>query len=157
RETLMTADAKYVNFGCSPSINIYDDAPMGVADPRSYIYRFAGGHLHNGLGRLSDRTARRITVALDGILGVATVGMAEGIDNPIRRTVYGRAGEIRLPAHGIEYRVLSNFWLCHPAISMLVCEIFRLAIMMGMTDLYNQMWRADQNEVRRVINECDVN
>lgn len=157
QEVLLKAEQKYLDFGCSPSMNVYDDVGEPPQDPRALPVRFAGGHIHAGIGKtLYTPQIRHAVWALDGILGVACVGMAEQFDDPTRRRFYGRAGEIRLPEHGLEYRVLSNFWLISPAISYLVHEIFRQAIKFGMTGAYSMFFKTPQDEVRRIINTCDV-
>jgi hypothetical protein len=45
-----------------------------------------------------------------------------------RRQIYGRAGEYRLPDHGLEYRTLSNFWLRAYPLFSLVMGLSRLAV-----------------------------
>lgn len=155
--TLKSADDKFIQFRCSQSYNIYGDPGDGVPNARNYKYRCAGGHIHIGYTRRFTASAiEQIVRSLDGILGVAGVSLAAGIDNPERRNTYGRAGEFRLPNHGLEYRVLSNFWLCHPAIAMLVFELARAATRMGESGLYNLCWDAGEQEIRDVINNCDV-
>lgn len=155
-DILQTADEKYLTFGCAPSINVYDDRGEPALPPRAQIQRTAGGHIHAGLFRQPGHAMKHITYALDGILGVASVSMAEGIDHPDRRRTYGRAGEIRLPSHGLEYRVLSNFHLLHPALTHLVYEMFRVAVRLGARGMYSVVYTGSQEEVRRVINQSDV-
>jgi len=155
---LMTADLKYVEFGCKPSFNAYEDTGLAIADPRALTSRFAGGHLHYGTSYFKTDPRGRadaIVKVLDAVVGVAGVSMAAEMDNPMRRIYYGRAGEYRLPKHGLEYRVLSNFWLISPAISMLTCELFRAAIRFAEAG-FGFMWNADETEVRGIINTCDV-
>jgi hypothetical protein len=53
----------------------------------------------------------RLVVLMDIFLGNTAVLMDRDPRNAERRKFYGRAGEHRLPGHGIEYRTLSNFWL----------------------------------------------
>lgn len=156
-EVLKNAENKYIQFRCSQSYNIYGDCGDGIPDARTYKYRCAGGHIHIGYTiRPTASSIEQIVRALDGILGVAGVSLAAGFDNPERRHTYGRAGEFRLPEHGLEYRVLSNFWLGHPAITMLVFELARTAVRMGESGLFNLCWDATEKETRQVINECDV-
>jgi len=156
-ESMLTeADDKYVQFGCSPSLNAYDDSPAIPGDARTFPWRFAGGHMHTGVGRIGKGTARAIVKACDGIVGVASVGMFAGIDTPVRRATYGRAGEYRLPKHGLEYRVLSNAHLCHPAVSHLTFELFRLSVRAGIAGVYPYLWDAKEEEVRDCVNMCDV-
>ena len=45
-----------------------------------------------------------------------------------RRKVYGRAGEYRLPPHGLEYRTLGNFWLRAYPLMALVMGLTRIAV-----------------------------
>jgi hypothetical protein len=153
---MLSAEKKHVELGCAPSFNVYWDRGKQVADPRELLKRFAGGHLHYGLGKVSKKEIDKIVRALDAILGVAGVSLAAEIDDPIRREYYGRAGEYRLPKHGLEYRVLSNFWLIHPAVAMLVNELFRVTIKLAQIGLHELTWKADEEEVRSVINNCDV-
>jgi Phage phiEco32-like COOH.NH2 ligase-type 2 len=155
---LKNAEGKFIQFRCSESLNIYNDPGDGIPNAREYKYRCAGGHIHIGFTRAFTAPGiEQIIRGLDGILGVAGVSLAAGIDNPERRHTYGRAGEFRLPAHGIEYRVLSNFWLSHPAISMLVFDLARAVVRLAESGLYNLCWVASDDEIREVINNCDVN
>lgn len=154
---LKSAESKHIKFRCSESYNIYDDQPEGIADARAYKYRASGGHVH--LGNPRGFTAPGIEQAIrgfDAVLGVAGVSLAAGIDNPERRRTYGRAGEFRLPAHGIEYRVLSNFWLCHPAIAHLVFDLARVTLRFSQSGFYSIGWLAPEEETREIINNCDV-
>lgn len=152
---LNTAEMKYVELGCAPSLNVYKDRGKEIVNPRELKVRFAGGHLHYG-GQFKPKQVEELVRALDAILGVAGVSMAQDMDDPVRREYYGRAGEFRLPKHGIEYRVLSNFWLIHPAISMVVMELFRVVVRLVQTGLFKHVWTWDEDAVRETINTCDV-
>lgn len=156
--TLKTADDRFIQFRCSQSYNIYNDPGDGIPDARQYKYRCSGGHIHIGYTKAFTAPAiEQIVRGLDGVLGVIGVSLAAGIDDPERRRTYGRAGEFRLPSHGLEYRVLSNFWLSHPAIAMLVFEVARAAVRLAESGLFNLCWAAREAETREVINMCDVN
>jgi Phage phiEco32-like COOH.NH2 ligase-type 2 len=154
---LRDTDDKFIQFRCSQSHNVYNDPGDVIQNAREYKYRCAGGHVHIGLTRRFTAPAiEQIVRGLDGVLGVAGVSLAAGIDNPERRHTYGRAGEFRLPQHGLEYRVLSNFWLSHPAIAMLVFELARATVRLAESGLFNLCWNAREQETREVINNCDV-
>jgi hypothetical protein len=154
---LKSTKDEYIQFRCSQSLNIYNDPGDGIPDAREYKYRCAGGHIHIGFTRAFTAPGiEQIIRGLDGILGVIGTSLAAGIDNPERRHTYGRAGEFRLPKHGVEYRVLSNHWLSHPAIAMLVFEIARSTVRFAESGLFNLCWKADEQETRDVINGCDV-
>jgi hypothetical protein len=99
--------------GCAPSLNAYDaTATIGV-DPNTYKKRSAGGHIHLGLTSYTNlmKHRERLVPLLDILVGNTSVLIDRDPGNAERRQVYGRAGEHRLPAHGLEYRTLSNFWL----------------------------------------------
>lgn len=154
---LLSADPKNLAFRCSPSFNVYGDCGNDLPDPLKFNERYSGGHIHLGTTRkFTGPVIGEIVRALDGIVGIAGVSLAAGIDDPRRRRYYGRAGEFRLPEHGLEYRVLSNFWLSHPAIAHLVFGLFRHAAKLGQSGLYGLYWEADQDRVRDIINNCDV-
>jgi hypothetical protein len=88
-------------------------------------------------------------------VGVAGVSLAASLDDPIRRVFYGRAGEYRLPTYGIEYRVLSNFWLCAPPIAHLVLDLARNTISFALQG-YTKLLKTTPDEVCSIINNCDV-
>lgn len=144
-----------LQFRCSTSLNIYDDAGE-LPDAKQYPWRFAGGHLHIGCGRKSPAVLKEMVRALDAIVGVAGVSLARNFDTPERRRMYGRAGEFRVPKHGLEYRVLSNFWLCSPLIYHLVFELMRYAYRLGEAGALDAVYEASEEEIRHCINRCDV-
>jgi hypothetical protein len=142
-------------FRCSTSMNIYNDGGE-LPDPREYPWRFAGGHIHIGCGNRRAPVIRAMVRALDGILGVAAVSLARNWDTAERRRMYGRAGEFRLPKHGLEYRVLSNYWLCSPLIYHLTFELARYAYRIGESGAFDILYEGTEEEIRQCINRCDV-
>jgi hypothetical protein len=154
KNVLDNAKPEHVEFGCMPSFNVYNMSGI-KADGRSVSFRSAGGHIHFGMSDLTKTKAKRYVKALDKILGVACVSLFNTYDDPRRRTMYGLAGEYRLPAHGLEYRTLSNAWLSHPLIMNLVFEMARKVIG-AEEDEQMQFWDSTEEETIRCINTCDV-
>lgn len=155
-ERLLADDDKYVMFGCTPSMNAYGEPPAvsGGINPRDVPFRSAGGHLHFSLDESQKENVVEVVKALDSVLGVMCVSMFQFYDSPERRLLYGRAGEYRTPSHGLEYRVLSNAWLCHPAVLNFVFEVARKVI--GNFRNVRKVWQASEDDVRSCINNCDV-
>lgn len=153
------AQDKHVELGCAPSKNAYGEDQVRVDNARALPYRFAGGHIHLGIyteEKMARNNVAMAVKAMDAIAGVASVGMAASFDIPVRREYYGRAGEYRTPAHGVEWRTLSNFWLSHPAIAHLTLDLARKAANFGFTGVHNRLFKYDEQEVRNIINFCDV-
>lgn len=97
--------------GCMPSYNAYEDRPISV-DPVLYRKRSSGGHIHIGTNDQRFMEERRRTVPVfDILVGNSCVLFDRDPGAAERRENYGRAGEFRLPRHGLEYRTTSNFWL----------------------------------------------
>jgi hypothetical protein len=94
-------------FGCDPDFNVWTMEP----NPRPFnpnpLLRSAGGHLHFGI-KCTNAQAIRFVRALDIFVGTYSV-----LHDPDkrRRLLYGKAGSMRRKAYGVEYRVLSNFWV----------------------------------------------
>jgi len=156
---LMSYPEAFVTFGCSPSQNAYGQAGEYIEDPRMLPIRFAGGHIHMGFRGMAGADLIdpvEVVKTMDATLGVASVGMFAGIEDCYaRRRFYGLAGEYRLPKHGLEYRVLSNAWLCHPAIYMMVFELARVGAALGAAG-GRILLDADEELVRTIINRGDV-
>lgn len=154
-EVMANAKQEYVEFGCDPSHNAYGVGGLRVMDARMLPYRFAGGHIHLDMGAIPITDAIPIVKAIDKIAGVASVGMFEKYDNAVRREFYGLAGEFRLPSYGLEYRVLSNAWLTHPAITHFTFELVRAAAKLQFVHM-DSFWEGTEDEVQHIINRCDV-
>lgn len=103
--------------GCSPDYNAYtmtaNPRPDGAAGIRT-----AAGHLHIGWTSGVDphdpghfKACARLVKQLDRYLGVPSVLMDRGEAAAKRRTLYGAPGAFRPTHFGVEYRVLSNFWV----------------------------------------------
>ena len=103
---------------------------------------------------MSNEQLKEAVKCLDAVLGIATVCMFKDMDDPRRRMLYGKAGEYRLPPHGLEYRVLSNAWLCHPLITNLVLDLARNCVVASVTGVF-KYWKHNEEETIRIINECD--
>jgi hypothetical protein len=102
--------------GCSPDYNAWtgkiNPPPKDASNP---FLRTASGHLHIGWtdgADISDNqhvlNCRDLVKQFDWYLG----GWSLGLDpDPVRRRLYGEAGAMRFKSYGVEYRVLSNFWV----------------------------------------------
>src|SRR5262249_35468363 len=78
----------------------------------------------------------------------------KGLENPIRRQFYGRAGEYRLPRHGLEYRTLGNAWLYHPAWTQLLFETARRSLGLVMNGLAHH-FQFDAEQAKDIIDNYD--
>lgn len=153
-EILASAKPEHVEFGCMPSFNVYGMEGM-KANGRDVNFRSTGGHIHLGLKYKDPDLIKEYVKALDKILGVACVALFAKLDDPRRRTMYGLAGEYRTPAHGLEYRTLSNAWMCHPLIMNLVFEIARATTAIVDRNAID-LWETTERETIDCINNCDV-
>jgi hypothetical protein len=147
-------------FGCDPSTNIYSEGADKTSkikvDPKKYLKRSAGGHIHLGNSfeqyvdnkfadsadsglREYHKIALRIKQALkkspdimvavlDIVVGNTCVLLDRAEGNKERRANYGRAGEYRMKPYGIEYRSLSNFWLRSYQLMSFVTGLCRFAV-----------------------------
>ena len=161
KERLENDEERFVNFGCNPSFNAYGEEPLVIEDPKLVPFRSAGGHLHFSITEDKRQFIPQMVKELDRVLGVISVALFQYYDEPRRRAMYGRAGEYRTPEHGLEYRVLSNAWLVHPACAHLVYEIARVVMgqvvnkVPGTATKYS-FWDVTEEEARQVINDVDV-
>jgi hypothetical protein len=113
--------------GCQPSMNVYGAAPIN-ADPKEYLKRSSGGHLHLGFYDLNAHNNRVNAVPLfDIFVGNTAVLLDRDPGAAERRLNYGRAGECRMPNYGLEYRTPSNFWLRDYSLMSLVFGMANVA------------------------------
>lgn len=133
RSELDSLSPKSRVLGCAPSKNIYGHKPLTI-NPETYQKRSAGGHLHLGLknntkvhSHVSDERSRLVPL-LDIFVGNTMVLLDRDPGAIERRENYGRAGEYRLPNHGLEYRTPSNCWLRSYALLSLILGLAQIAI-----------------------------
>lgn len=159
-DILQTEALEHVQFGCAPSYNAYG-LQGNIEDGRNVPYRFAGGHLHFGIGNLTrepearEKAIQKYVKALDTVLGVASVSLLGELDNPIRRRFYGQPGEYRMPVHGFEYRTLSNAWLCHPLAMNMVFDLARSVCGLADEDML-EPWQGSEEETIEIVMNNDV-
>lgn len=102
--------------GCDPDYNAWNGeinpAPDVSQEP---LLRTAAGHLHIGwtedmppTDTLHNLHCQDLIKQLDWYLGGWSVRRDPDVT---RRKMYGKAGAYRPKPYGVEYRVLSNFWL----------------------------------------------
>ena len=153
---LQMAAEEYVQFGCSPSKNAYKAKPLAIANGREVPIRAAGMHIHFGIGATPGK--EELVKLLDASMGIASVAMFGKEEDPRRREMYGRAGEYREPAHGLEYRVLSSAVLQHPYRLHLMVDMGRFVMRLKIAGVLEQMGFEvpDENVVQSVINNVDI-
>ena len=145
-------------FGCNPTDSAYDDKTRRVTGIREK-FRAAGGHIHIGstfLVNSKDNVKNFISVA-DAVCGSLFVLLDRDDNNIRRRKNYGRAGEHRLKSYGVEYRVLSNFWLHSYTLWSLATAQLRIAISIVDKGLTEELFEyINISDVRKAINENDT-
>jgi hypothetical protein len=156
-DMMWASNPEHVALGCAPSLNAYqDEEQLFIDDPKQLAVRFAGSHLHyGGMLYYYNFDLNHIVKTLDRIFGVLSVNILQGLEDPVRRQFYGKAGEYRLPPHGLEYRTPSSAMLCHPAITHLCLDLARAAMRLGAFHK-DASWECPEEEAREIINSCDV-
>ncbi len=106
--------AQSLELGCDPDFNAYtldeNEAPNGDTTLRT-----GAGHIHIGWTEGEDPNDQkhmlecaRLVKELDCTLGLFSTWYDRDTE---RKQLYGKAGAFRPKPYGVEYRVLSNFWL----------------------------------------------
>ena len=148
---------KTKRFGCNPTVNVHPGKvriPTGIRER----FRSAGGHVHLGCGVTNKETIEKIVRVLDIILGNTCVLLDRDESNARRRKIYGRAGEYRKKSYGLEYRVLSNFWIRHYVLMSFVYATARQAVgyVVDQPKIADKLIASfDMKDIRDAINNND--
>jgi len=105
-------DPRAMEFGCDPDFNAWKDGainPKPKAD--DHTLRSCGGHVHLGYEFADKDHIIKTVKLLDLYLAIPSLFMDDG---DLRRKLYGAPGAYRRKSFGLEYRVLSNFWVFNP-------------------------------------------
>lgn len=101
--------------GCQPDFDAWSGGVNPPPCPENPFIRCAGGHLHlswtenedlNSLQHLLN--CQDIVKQFDFFLAAWSITKDE---DKVRRILYGKMGACRYKHYGVEYRVLSNFWV----------------------------------------------
>jgi hypothetical protein len=117
------AEKKAVESGCSENFAVYEQR-KGPPPPFSSGLRTGSFHIHIGHDELlNPQNKDKMVKILDIYLGCASIVFDGDETSPMRRSLYGKAGEFRPTSYGVEYRVLGNFALRSPKTTELVVDL----------------------------------
>jgi hypothetical protein len=167
--------------GCEPDLNAYKFCynKLPIKQVRENSGRTIGGHLHiGGLGEdaVLDPFMKPLFVyMLDLFVGIPSVLIDTSVDSYKRRKIFGKAGSYKSKKYGLEYRVLSPFWLSNPSLAELIYRLVEF-VFNGMNEkIYTKFWQFDEtkmgsktkdaykcfgydcDEVSNCINNMDIN
>lgn len=113
-------------FGCDPDFNVWTNKVNPRPKAANQALRSCGGHVHVGI-QVDHNQARQLGKIMDLTHGVPATLMDDG---ELRKQLYGKMGAVRYKSYGLEYRVLSNFWIFDPKYRGWVWDNTELAINM---------------------------
>ena len=173
---LMDPEAKQA--GCDEETDAYTRTTLPSQEEavKTSNFRTAGGHIHlGGKGALQNSIKIKLVVyALDLFVGIPSLFLDNNILARERREMYGKAGSYREKPYGLEYRVLSPFWLRSPDTVKLIYNLSMFALDFVESDKINRFWEVneeklfagrkdayrcygyDKNLLIRAINEYDM-
>lgn len=98
-------------FGCSPDYSAYTLSENKRPNTEQYPgLRSIGSHIHIGYESPSMQQNVEIIKFMDLFLGIPSLILDKDIN---RRKLYGNIGCFRPKNYGLEYRVLSSFWIAN--------------------------------------------
>jgi len=119
-------DPRALEFGCDPDYNAWTMKKNPRPKAGDPTLRSAGGHVHVGIEKkLTIADKARIVRLMDLHLGVPSTLMDNG---ELRKELYGKHGAMRFKPYGLEYRVLSNFWVFSDTLNKWVWDATERAI-----------------------------
>lgn len=162
-EVMANAPKEALALGCEPDFNAYTEKqnPPPEAHPN---LRTAAGHVHIGWGDFKVHSSEhwnncvQIVKLLDQTLGIWSLQVDHDQE---RRELYGRAGAFRPKPYGLEYRVLSNFWVLDKDLRSRVFWISQVVMKMfdndfNMSEHIKNRFERDLSYVEQIINYGDV-
>lgn len=116
-DQLQSEEAKL--FGCSVDYNAYTESANPKPKGETTNLRSAGFHIHIGYANNNIDTSVALIKYLDVFLGLPSVMIDPDTE---RRKLYGKAGAFRLTPYGVEYRVLSGYFIKDTVLTSWVYE-----------------------------------
>lgn len=142
------------DYGCSPDYDAYtlvqNDLPSKVLAKSNS--RTAGGHIHIG-GNSNDAVCHpflkpMFVFMMDLFVGIPSVLIDNSTDSFRRRQFFGAAGNHRDKPYGIEYRVLSPFWLRNTSTIKLIYNLVEFVFESMNDGIYKKFFNFDIDKLK---------
>jgi len=140
-------------FGCEPDYDAWNMCENIKPHAKDKNLRTAGGHVHVGVPLDNTEEMVELVKAMDLHLGVWSV-IADKTGEK-RRELYGKAGAFRPKPYGLEYRVLSNFWIFNEDHCNKVWDLTERSI--AFVKAKKKLDKTLGEEIQRCINTGDKN
>lgn len=134
--------------GCSTDYDAYTTDEMPKIELEESVMRYAGGHVHLGYENADHENILTLVKLMDLVLGVPAVLLDNDTE---RKAVYGCAGRFRPTWYGLEYRVLSNFWIKSKELIEWVWDSVEKVVELNNSGF--ELTEEQEQEVIRAINE----
>lgn len=145
-------------FGCDPERDVYSGGSNVFPPNGGDVFRSAGGHIHiGGINEFSLADKMPLIVLMDIFVGIPSVILDNDPTSVARKRLYGKAGRFRNTDYGVEYRVLSNFWLSDPKLTEVIYDLSMFAVknfLDGKT--FDIIQSVNLEDVRTAINEGNI-
>jgi hypothetical protein len=158
-------DPEAQEFGCDPDFNAYTVSMNEKPWCGDSGFRSCGAHIHVGCLGSDGKAIKGLEFLLkfDGkINAIKAMDLFHGtistvLDNSNaavkRRELYGKAGAHRPTDYGVEYRVLSNYWMKSPELVMLMDALTRDAMALIVNNKLQKILDiVGEDELQSVIN-----
>lgn len=129
--------------------NVYGLIPQNRDDS----FQVAESHYHFGMV-VSEQKAAVIIKTLDATVGLMCLSMF-GKHEDSRRRLVSLPGDYAKKPGRLEYRALSNMWMCHPMTYYFVADVMRKAVALA-NNGYSGYWKATEHEVIDTLVSHDV-
>jgi hypothetical protein len=130
-EYMASLPKEATELGCDPDYNAWTKQ-VNDAPEQHPAMRTAAGHIHIGWTEGADPNddahftlCTEVIQEMDALLGVHSILVDR---NQERRQMYGQAGAFRPKPYGVEYRVLSNYWIANPKEMEMVWRLSQRAL-----------------------------
>ena len=147
--------------GCDPDFNAYT-GEINSPPPMHPTMRTAAGHIHLGWTEGKDiedpehfLECQEVVKQLDYFLGVPSLFHDSDQE---RRQMYGKAGSFRPKSYGVEYRVLSNYWILQEDFMREIFDNCKRAFSSFKAGSNTDLWYKNNRKytAQQVINSGDI-
>ena len=151
-------------FGCDPDFNAWTVSMNEPSTGVNLTFRSCGGHIHIGYVEnscndfLLNFNGKIETIKMmDCFHGIISVLLDKSKSSARRKELYGKAGAHRPKEYGVEYRVLSNYWLKSPELVMLMENLTNDVLKLIRNNKHTKILKMIGNDVIvNTINNNDI-